>query len=108
MRPSGELVGRSQHVDRLAGLLRGELRAVAVAGDAGIGKTTLLDGLADRARTEGWVVARYECVEAERDFPYAALSYLLRPSTATSPPSPTTSAAPSTSCSGAGPATLPP
>ena len=76
---TSELVGRSQEIDRLAGVLTGDLRALVVEGDAGVGKTALLDDFGRRARTEGWSVARYQCVEAEQDFPYSALDQILRP-----------------------------
>ncbi|SNY60873.1 ATP-binding protein [Paractinoplanes atraurantiacus] len=77
--PTSELVGRSQEIDRLTGVLTGDLRALVVEGDAGVGKTALLDDFGRRARAEGWSVARYQCVEAERDFPYSALDQILRP-----------------------------
>ena len=75
----GDLVGRSQQIDRLARVLVGDRRAVVVEGDAGVGKTALLGELGRRGRADGWTVVRCECVEAEREFPYAALDRILRP-----------------------------
>lgn len=79
MRSTSHLVGRSQQIDRLAGVLTGEGRAFVVEGDAGVGKTALLDELGRRARADGWSVARCECAEAEQGFPYAALDRIVRP-----------------------------
>ena len=77
--PLSGLVGRSQEIDRLTRVLTGDLRALVVEGDAGVGKTALLDDLGRRARSEGWSVARFQCVEAEQDFPYSTLDQILRP-----------------------------
>lgn len=79
MDSDGEIIGRARQTGRLMGLLTDDLRALVVEGEAGIGKTVLLDDLGRRARDEGWSVARYDCVEAERRFPYAALDRMLRP-----------------------------
>ncbi len=79
MGSTSDLVGRSQEIGRFTGVLTGQLRALVVEGDAGVGKTALLDDCARRARAEGWSVARYQCVEAEQEFPYAALDRILRP-----------------------------
>src|SRR4051794_32318249 len=78
MGSTSDLVGRAHEIERLNGLLTGDLHAVVIEGDAGVGKTALLDDLARRARAEGWSVARYQCVEAEQHFPYSALDRLLR------------------------------
>ncbi|XVV16168.1 ATP-binding protein [Actinoplanes sp. CA-131856] len=77
--PTSELVGRSAEIRRLTGLLTGDFRALVVEGEAGVGKTALLDDLGRRARGAGWSVARYQCVEAEQNFPYSALDQILRP-----------------------------
>jgi DNA-binding CsgD family transcriptional regulator len=77
--PTSGLVGRSREIGRLSGVLNGDLRALVVEGDAGVGKTALLDDLDQRARGVGWSVARYQCVEAEQDFPYSTLDQILRP-----------------------------
>jgi DNA-binding NarL/FixJ family response regulator len=79
MDSANHLVGRSPQIDRLAGVLTGDRRAMVVDGDAGVGKTALLRELGRRARAGGWRVAHSECVEAERGFPYAALDRMLRP-----------------------------
>ncbi|WP_166679804.1 ATP-binding protein [Kribbella pratensis] len=79
MGSTNHLIGRSPQVDRLVGVLTGDGQAMVVEGDAGVGKTALLQELGRRARAEGWRVAQCECVEAERAFPYAALDRMLRP-----------------------------
>ncbi|MGD9959320.1 AAA family ATPase [Nocardioides sp.] len=79
MEPTSHLVGRSQQVAWLSDVLTGDRRAVVVEGDAGVGKTALLDELRRHGRVDGWTVVQAECVEAERGFPYAALDRILRP-----------------------------
>ncbi|GAA4803328.1 LuxR family transcriptional regulator [Actinomycetospora chlora] len=54
--------------------------ALVVVGDAGIGKTTLLDAAAGSAARRGVRVLRGDGCRAEADVPWAALSQLLRPS----------------------------
>jgi len=76
---ASQLVGRSSQVERLVAVLTGDVRAVMVEGDAGVGKTAVLGELGRRAKAEGWTVVQCECVEAERGFPYAALDRILRP-----------------------------
>ena len=49
----------------------GALRPLVVVGEAGIGKTALLDAGADAARAAGFVVLRGRAVEQERDLPFA-------------------------------------
>lgn len=79
MSSASHIVGRSQESGRLAGILVGEVRSLVVEGDPGVGKTALLEDLGRRADAEGWTVTHYECVEAERGFPYAALDQFIRP-----------------------------
>jgi DNA-binding CsgD family transcriptional regulator len=62
-------------LDRLAGAVRvGQSRALVVRGDPGVGKTVLLDYLADRAR--GCRVARAAGVQTEMELPFAGLHQL--------------------------------
>src|SRR5215469_16685309 len=76
------IVGRSRELarldDLLAGLLRGEGSALVVHGEAGIGKTTLLDALAERAG-ERVTALRVCAAETEAHLAFAALADLLQP-----------------------------
>jgi hypothetical protein len=86
-RPSGrrqdpaELLGRrreSEVVDQLIDAVRaGEGRALVVRGEPGVGKTALLDYLAER--TSGCRVARAAGVESEMELAYAGVHQLLTP-----------------------------
>ncbi|WP_033443094.1 helix-turn-helix transcriptional regulator [Saccharothrix sp. NRRL B-16314] len=75
------LYGRAEElavVDRLlADARHGRSAAVVVRGEAGIGKSTLLDAAADRA--VGMRVLRATGVEAESELPFAGLHLLLGP-----------------------------
>lgn len=51
---------------------------VVVEGEAGIGKTRIVDELADAARAAGTAVARARCSETESTVAYAAVADLLR------------------------------
>src|SRR5689334_2730295 len=53
--------------------------AVVLVGDVGIGKTTLLDHGAERAREAGMRVLRARGIESEARVPFAGLLELLRP-----------------------------
>jgi DNA-binding CsgD family transcriptional regulator/tetratricopeptide (TPR) repeat protein len=61
------LVGRSRELARLQEIRRraaeGEARVVLIGGDAGIGKSRLVEELAERAAGDGWTVALGSCVE---------------------------------------------
>jgi DNA-binding NarL/FixJ family response regulator len=80
----GPLVGRAQelgqllaHLDRAAA---GRSSAVLLAGDAGVGKTKLLDELAVQAGTRGVRVLTGHCVDlGEVGLPYLPFVDLLRP-----------------------------
>jgi DNA-binding CsgD family transcriptional regulator/tetratricopeptide (TPR) repeat protein len=80
----GPLVGRAEelthlleHVDRA---VAGRPSAVLVAGDAGVGKTRLLDELAERARERGLRVLTGHCVDlGDVGLPYLPFVDLLRP-----------------------------
>ncbi|HZT96463.1 MAG TPA: AAA family ATPase [Chloroflexota bacterium] len=74
------LMGRDVEVNRLSEALdRARLAAqvVVVKGEAGIGKTRLLQELAERARIRGFVVLSARCYEGESDLAYAPLIQLL-------------------------------
>ena len=53
-------------------------RVVLVEGEAGIGKTRLVDELAERAAVGGTTVARARCSEAESTLAYAVVADVLR------------------------------
>jgi DNA-binding CsgD family transcriptional regulator len=86
-RPSGrrrdpaELLGRhgeSEVLDRLIDAVRaGEGRTLVVRGEPGVGKTALLDSLAEQA--SGCRVIRAAGVESEMELAYAGLHQLLAP-----------------------------
>lgn len=79
--PVASLLGREDEVAALDALLDGARRglngALVVRGDAGIGKTVLLDYAVDAA--SDFQVARFTGLEPERDLGYAALHRLLMP-----------------------------
>jgi DNA-binding CsgD family transcriptional regulator len=65
-------------LDRLIDAVRaGESRALVVRGEPGVGKTALLDYLADRA--EGCVVARAAGVQSEMELAFAGVHQLCAP-----------------------------
>lgn len=53
--------------------------ALLITGAAGIGKTSLLDAIADQARNRGHRVLAVTGLESEADLPYAGLHQLLQP-----------------------------
>ena len=61
----------------LAGARRGESQVLVVRGEAGVGKTALLEHLAGEA--SGWRVARAAGVESEMELPFAGLHQLCAP-----------------------------
>src|SRR5215475_13420556 len=75
------LRGRSAEIDRLDELIaaarEGRSGAVVVRGEAGIGKTALLDHVA--SNSDGALVLHAEGVEAEMELPFAALHQLCAP-----------------------------
>ncbi len=76
---AGMVVGRETELRRVAELLAGvRLRrggALLVTGEAGVGKSTLLDEVA--ARSAGALVVRVVGTPAEQEVPYAALGLVL-------------------------------
>ena len=79
--PAGDgslLVGRRDELAALAGLLdrmeQGAQPVVAVSGDPGIGKTSLLRGLARQARARGCLVAWGRAAEYEQHVPFAVIT----------------------------------
>ena len=79
-RPSG-LLGRQRECEALDRLLRcvraGQSQMIVLRGEAGIGKTALLDHVAEQ--TSGWHCARAAGVQSEIDFPFAGLHQLCGP-----------------------------
>ena len=77
---SAGMVGREAELKQLGELLAeaaaGQLRVVAIAGPAGLGKTRLAQALAERAAMQGWRTLRAHCDEslgAEALQPFAQL-----------------------------------
>jgi DNA-binding CsgD family transcriptional regulator len=79
-RIAGVLVGRRAERAQIRSLLaaarRGQSGALVLVGEAGVGKTALLE---DAASARGLRVLRARGVEAEAELPYAGLHTLLRP-----------------------------
>ncbi|MFK0279429.1 AAA family ATPase [Streptomyces sp. NPDC090499] len=78
----GRLVGRSAELALLGGFFgsaaaRG--RALVLTGEAGVGKSALLDAAARRAQEGGFQVLRVVGSQFEADVGFAALDQLLRP-----------------------------
>jgi DNA-binding CsgD family transcriptional regulator len=71
-----ELAALEQLID---GARSGRSRGLLLRGEAGIGKSTLLDRAADQAAERGVRVLRAAAVEAESDLAFAGLLQLLRP-----------------------------
>ncbi|WP_129311294.1 helix-turn-helix transcriptional regulator [Streptomyces sp. L2] len=76
------LVGRDEELARLSGVLErargGEARAVLIAGDAGVGKTRLLDEAAGRAGRAGVSVVTGHCVDlGDVGLPYLPFTEIL-------------------------------
>jgi predicted ATPase len=86
----GRLVGRDAELGRLLGQLdaaaAGRPVVTLVSGDAGVGKTRLVDELATKARERGFAVLSGRCAELGDAVPYLALADALRD--ATTGPSP--------------------
>ncbi len=70
------LHGRQTEQAVIGGILEGRCGALVVRGEAGIGKSAILEYAAAKARAR---VLRVTGVESEADLPFAALHLLLRP-----------------------------
>jgi DNA-binding CsgD family transcriptional regulator len=78
---SGALVGRGEQVKRICGFLATTDRggALLLSGQAGVGKTALLDAAAQRMSSAGTRVLRASGVEFEAHVSYSVLNQLLFP-----------------------------
>ncbi|MFI9547989.1 AAA family ATPase [Streptomyces sp. NPDC052016] len=78
---TGTLIGRDGDLRRIRDLLRigAGGGALLLAGDAGVGKTAVLDELAGAAEAEGIRVLRAAGVEFEADCSYSGLNQILFP-----------------------------
>ncbi|WP_128429611.1 helix-turn-helix transcriptional regulator [Streptomyces cyaneus] len=79
---STPLIGRDGELARLSAVLErarsGEARAVLVAGDAGVGKTRVLDEVAGRAAGDGMIVLTGHCVDlGDVGLPYLPFTEVL-------------------------------
>jgi DNA-binding NarL/FixJ family response regulator len=75
------VVGRAAELDELASVVdfaRPAVRLAAVSGEAGVGKTRLLEAARERAESHGAEVLWGACLEQYRSLPYAALGDALR------------------------------
>src|SRR3954454_5678283 len=80
MREGMPLYGREPEMDAFDALLEGlesHGAAVIVRGEAGIGKSALLDAVALRGQLRGMAVLRATGVPSEADLPFAGLHQLL-------------------------------
>src|SRR5690242_4994096 len=81
--PTVALLGRRPErelLDQVVGAVRGgESRALVIRGEAGVGKTTLLDYLGAQALACGCRVARVAGIQSEMGLPFAALHQLCAP-----------------------------
>ncbi|MGH7646435.1 MAG: ATP-binding protein, partial [Gemmatimonadales bacterium] len=79
---SETLIGREKEFaalyDNWLEVRRRAPRIVVLAGDPGVGKTTLTNAFASSCQMEGAVVARAQAYDAERELPYAVLGELIR------------------------------
>lgn len=81
------LVGRTEELDQLRALLRGDGVPVAVVrGESGVGKTALVDVLATEAEKSGITVQRIYGSPAARRIPFGAAGHLLDPESLTDDP----------------------
>jgi DNA-binding CsgD family transcriptional regulator/tetratricopeptide (TPR) repeat protein len=80
---STELIGRERELAQVdearADAAAGRPRLLVVGGEAGIGKTRLIEAAADRARTDGWRVLIGGCLDiGDGGLPYLPLAEALR------------------------------
>jgi hypothetical protein len=82
-RRPAEVIDRLDERSTLDGLIEavraGQGRALLVRGDAGVGKTVLLDHLAERASASGCRVARVVSVQSETELAFAGVDQLSAP-----------------------------
>ena len=81
-RPDLRLVGREAEIaqlDTAIGNTADSGSTLLVSGSPGIGKTSLLEAAASRARDRGYRVLAVTGIESEADLPYAGLQQLLQP-----------------------------
>ncbi|MBV9414022.1 MAG: AAA family ATPase, partial [Solirubrobacterales bacterium] len=79
------MIGRSDELALIVSLLnnvRHDGSALLLRGEAGIGKSVLLDAAVDRARASGFQVLYTAGVQTESGLPYSGLHRLLRPAVA--------------------------
>src|SRR6476661_288805 len=82
-RPRPLLLGRDEELARLYWIVEGLADhggALVVRGEAGIGKTAMLEAASERARAFGVMVLSANGVESEAQLPFAGLHQLLLPS----------------------------
>ncbi|NUP53715.1 MAG: AAA family ATPase [Catenulispora sp.] len=72
------MIGRLEEVRRIREYLQGG-RSLHIVGEAGVGKTTLLDAVADDVTRAGTRVLRADGVEFEADVTYSGLHQVLTP-----------------------------
>jgi predicted ATPase len=76
------LLGRDRQLQALCDLAadaaRGSGQTVLVVGEAGIGKSRLVNELATHLEGDGWPVMRGGCFERDRTVPYAPVAEMLR------------------------------
>src|SRR2546427_6238850 len=73
---------RQERDAALAGARQSRSAVLVVAGEAGIGKTTLLEHAGEQARVAGMRVLSARGIESEARVPFAGLLELLRPALA--------------------------
>ncbi len=80
--PSG-VVGRAAELDEIKALLDkavvGEPRLLLIGGDAGIGKTALVDEAVHEAEARGFLVLPGACLDISADVPFHAVIEAMRP-----------------------------
>jgi DNA-binding CsgD family transcriptional regulator len=85
-----DLIERTRELEELVGALTaaraGAGRLVVISGEAGVGKSRLLDAAADQARARGMGVLAARGLEFERDFPFGVALQLLEPPLAAADP----------------------
>lgn len=88
--PSGGLFGRDRELDEadqvLATAASGVPQALLVGGDAGIGKTTLVARIGDRAREQGFTVLTGHCLDLDTGVPLQPVREALREPSPTARP----------------------